>query len=86
MTSGTLVGLMALVLHRKPLLNFPISLGVALLGLLAPYFFLDITAYAPRFSIHLLPLALLSLMFLVDKLLNGFKFPLKFNWKRGQLS
>lgn len=58
---GTLVGLLALVWRPAWLRGYPLALGLSLAGLLAPYFLVRVTAYTPRFSLHLLPLAALSL-------------------------
>ena len=78
---GTFLGLIALVHHRKSFLNFPLSIGISLLGLLAPYLIVTIYAYPPRFSIHLLPLALLSLAIFLNYYLKDNPFVLKFNGK-----
>jgi hypothetical protein len=69
---GVLVALFALVWRPKALENFPLSLGVIFVGLLSPYIFLWAGGYAPRFSIHILPLAILSLTFLACSI-NPFK-------------
>jgi hypothetical protein len=58
---GTLIGLLALVCRKGPLAFYPLGLGIAMLGLLFPYFWVKVVAYPPRFSIHLLPIASLSL-------------------------
>jgi hypothetical protein len=58
---GTLLGLTALVWRRSWLARYPLGLGICLLGLLVPYLLVKISAYPPRFSLHLLPLAALSL-------------------------
>jgi hypothetical protein len=58
--SGVFLAILALVWRFKAILNFPLSLGVIFLGLLSPYAFLWTGGYSPRFSIHILPLALLS--------------------------
>lgn len=58
---GTLLGLLALVWRPAWLRGYPLALGISLAGLLAPYFLVRVTAYTPRFSLHLLPLAALSL-------------------------
>jgi hypothetical protein len=63
--SGTLFGLLALFWRKGPLAYFPLSLGIALAGLLFPYLWVKVVAYPPRFSIHLLPLASLSLSILL---------------------
>jgi hypothetical protein len=61
---GVFMALLTLVWRPKALANFPLSLGVIFLGLLAPYIFLWTGGYAPRFSIHILPLAIISLAIL----------------------
>ncbi|MBI4799468.1 MAG: hypothetical protein HY794_12240 [Desulfarculus sp.] len=58
---GALLGLAALVWRGWPLRGYPLALGVTLAGLLAPYLIIAPYAYEPRQSIHLLPLAALSL-------------------------
>ena len=75
---GVFVALFALVWRPKPLLNFPLCLGITLIGLLAPYALLWTGGYAPRFSIHILPLALLAWGFLLNNIINNYKFPLRF--------
>lgn len=73
---GTLIALLALVWRPKVLSNFPLSLGIAIIGLLAPYAFLTVMGYPPRFSIHLIPIAILSLAFFFNNVLNKYKIPL----------
>jgi hypothetical protein len=63
---GTLIGLIALVWRPKLLAGFPLSVSIALLGLLSPYLFLHIWGYPPRYSTQLLPLAALALAFFFD--------------------
>lgn len=75
---GAFIALVALVWRPKVLLNFPLSIGIIIIGVLVPYLFVWNWAYLPRFSIHLLPLAVLSMMFLLDRLLDGIKLPLRF--------
>jgi hypothetical protein len=58
---GTVLGILPLVWRPGPLRNYPLSLSLTLAGLMAPYFFLLPNSSPPRFSIHLLPLACLSL-------------------------
>lgn len=60
--TGTLVGLIALIWRPKPLQKYPLAIGIALIGLFLPYWFVANWGYAPRYSIHLLPLAIISLM------------------------
>ena len=59
---GTFIALLSLVWRSKALSNFPLGLGLTVFFLLVPYLVAFNGGYAPRFSIHLLPLALLSLM------------------------
>jgi hypothetical protein len=68
MTIGVLVALLALIWSPKPLLNFPLSLGIIFIGLLAPYAVLWAGGYPPRFSVHVLPLSVLVVAILMDKL------------------
>jgi hypothetical protein len=75
---GTCIALVALVWRPKALLNFPLSIGIIIIGLLVPYLFVWNWAYLPRFSIHLLPLAVLSVIFLSNHLLVGLKLTLRF--------
>jgi len=57
---GAMLGLLALVFRAGPLKHYPLSLGISLAGLLTPYLFVQASAYFPRWSVHLLPLACLS--------------------------
>jgi hypothetical protein len=66
---GTIIGLMALIWRKGPLVPYPLSLGLSLAGLLSPYFWVKVVAYPPRFSIHLLPLAALSLAVFLNHLI-----------------
>ena len=70
-TLGTFLALAALLWRQKPLSNVPLSLGIMLLGLMAPYLFYASYAYPPRFSIHLLPLAILSFMIILNNLFSN---------------
>ena len=72
-TLGTFLALTALLWRPKPLSNFPLSLGIMLLGLMAPYYFVTINYYPPRFSMHLLPIAILSLMIFLNNLNSNSK-------------
>ena len=69
---GTLLGLLALVWRPKFLQNYPIAIGLALFGLFLPYWFLANWGYAPRYSIHLLPLTIISLMIVGDYVFKRF--------------
>lgn len=81
-TFGTCIALVALVWHPKALINFPLSIGIIIIGLLVPYLFVWNWAYLPRFSIHLLPLAVLSVIFLLNHLLVGLKLTLRFGGRK----
>ena len=72
-TFGVFVSLLALFWRPKVLANFPLSLSIATMGLFAPYIFADNWGYPPRFTIHLLPLALLSLGIFLNNRFDGFK-------------
>jgi hypothetical protein len=50
------------------------SLGIIIIGLFAPYAFLWNGGYAPRFSIHLLPITVLSLVFVLNRLLKDVRY------------
>jgi hypothetical protein len=74
-TFGVLIALLALVWRPKSLLNFPLGLSITFVGLLAPYAFLITWGYPPRYSIHLLPLALLALGIFLSNILGRSKLP-----------
>ena len=69
---GTLLGLLALLWRPKFLQNYPIAIGLAFIGLFLPYWFVANWGYAPRYSIHLLPLAITSLMIAGDYVCKRF--------------
>ena len=69
---GTLLGLLALIWRPKFLQNYPIAIGLAFFGLFIPYLFVVNGGYAPRYSIHLLPLTIISLMIVGDYLFKRF--------------
>jgi hypothetical protein len=71
---GTIFGLISLIWRPKFLRGFPIAMGWALIGVFLPYVFFGNPGYPPRYSIHLLPLALLSVMIVSDYFLK--RFPL----------
>jgi hypothetical protein len=81
-TIGTVLGLLAIVWRPKIFVNFPLSLGIILFGLLLPYVFLWNWAYEPRYSIHLLPLALLVWAILLNNIFERYSFPLKYLSKK----
>jgi hypothetical protein len=59
---GALVGLIALFWRRGPLSGYPLCLALAIAGALSPYVFLLPNGSPPRFSVHILPLACLSIV------------------------
>ena len=63
---GILFGLVALLWRPKYLRNYPVAIGLALIGFFLPYLFVVTPGYPPRYSIHLLPLALISFMIVLD--------------------
>ena len=63
---GTFIGLVALVWRPNCLRGFPIAIGCALIGVFLPYVFYGNPGYPGRYSIHLLPLALLSVTIVLD--------------------
>jgi hypothetical protein len=73
--SGVFIALLALVWRPKELSNFPLGLSISILGLIIPYAFLMTWGYPPRYTIHLLPLALLSLALLIRR--DETKSPIK---------
>lgn len=78
---GVFVALVALVWRPKPLADFPRSLGVVFIGLLSPYIFLWTGGYQPRFSIHILPLAILSWAFLLNNVFNSNNLLQRLGWR-----
>jgi hypothetical protein len=70
---GTLLGILSLVWRPDFLRQYPASLGLVLIGCVLPYFFLRLTGYTPRFSIHLLPFATLSVIIGLDSLCSRSK-------------
>ena len=56
LTLGAILALTALVWRPKSIRDFPMSLGLIVVGSIAPYAFLWNGGYAPRFSIHFLPI------------------------------
>ena len=78
---GVFLALLALVWRPKPLADFPRSLGVIFIGLLFPYIFLWTGGYHPRFSIHILPLAILSWAFLLNNIFNSNNLIQRLGWR-----
>ena len=77
-TFGVLIALLALFWRPKVLKDFPLSLPIIIVGLLFPYAFIWNWSYVPRYSIHLIPIALLSLAFFCSNFFGGSKFLSKF--------
>lgn len=59
---GAMAGLAALFWRRGPLAGYPLCLALTMAGALSPYVFLLPNGCPPRFSVHILPLACLSLV------------------------
>lgn len=59
---GALAGLLALIWRRGLFTGYPLSLALSIVATLIPYLFLLPNGSPPRFSVHLLPLACLSLV------------------------
>jgi hypothetical protein len=74
---GTFAAWIALVWRPKLLRDYPLSIGTTIVGIFAPYTVIWFGAYAPRFSIHLLPLAIISVVFILNNGFCGFKLPSK---------
>lgn len=68
--AGMLAALGAALWRPGFLRRYPLALSLALIGLPLPYFFLRSNFYFPRWSIHLLPLAVLSLTLCLHGLRN----------------
>jgi len=57
---GSCVGLLSLIWRPQTCRKYPMSLGLLLLGVFFPYYFVSNWGYPPRFSIHLLPISVVS--------------------------
>ena len=68
MALGVFVSLLTLFWRPKSLSSFPLSLGIILICLLAPYSVLWTGGYPPRWSIHILPFSILAVTLLLDRL------------------
>jgi hypothetical protein len=71
MAAGAFIGILAMIWRPKLFTNFPLSIGIIFMGLLLPYAFIWSWGYPPRFSIHLLPLAILSLAFFLNSVFDS---------------
>lgn len=67
------MGLLAMIWRPRIFENFPLSIGIILFGLLLPYVFIWNWVYEPRYSIHLLPIALLVWAVLLNYLFQKYK-------------
>ena len=63
---GVFLGLLALIWRPQFLKAYPLALGWAFIGIFLPYIFFGNPGYPPRKSIHLLPVALLSIMIIFN--------------------
>ena len=84
-TIGVIIALLPLAQRKNALKNFPLGLSIIILGLLFPYAFLMTWGYAPRYCIHLLPLALLSIGYFLNYHVERLKWPFRFNYQ-GKIS
>ena len=80
-TIGVIMALLPLAQRQNALKNFPLGLSIIILGLLFPYAFLMTWGYAPRYCIHLLPLALLSIGYFLNYHVERLKWPFRFNYQ-----
>ena len=71
---GTFIGFVALIWRPNCLRGFPMAIGCALIGVFLPYVFFGNPGYPGRYSIHLLPLALLSIMVVLNCILKRVSF------------
>ncbi|HIB22516.1 MAG TPA: hypothetical protein EYO32_13625 [Rhodospirillales bacterium] len=67
MMVGALFGVLALVWRPNVLQMVPVAIGLMLVAALVPYYFFRIGAYPPRYSIHVLPIATMSFVFVWDR-------------------
>ena len=64
---GTLFGVLAIFWRPNVLQIVPVAIGLMLVAALVPYYFFRIGAYPPRYSIHVLPIATASFIFVWDR-------------------
>ena len=74
MMLGTAFGLSALLWRPNLFQRLPISLGLMLIGAFVPYYFVNNFGYAPRYSIHVLPIATISFIIVWDHWLENSRF------------
>ena len=72
MLPGVFFGFLALIWRPKVLQVFPMALRLAFIGMFLPYVYFANPGYPPRYSIHLLPLAFLSMMIVFDGFFKTF--------------
>jgi hypothetical protein len=65
MIVGTGIGIIALFIRRGMFTTIERSYGIILIGIILPYLVINMVAYFPRFSIHLLPFTVLLFSFAV---------------------
>ena len=80
-TIGVIMALLSLARRQNAFENFPLGLSITIVGLLFPYAFLMTWGYAPRYSIHILPLALLSIGYFLNYYVDSLKWSLRFNYQ-----
>ena len=80
-TVGVIMALLSLVWRQNAFENFPLGLSITILGLLFPYAFLLTLGYAPRYCIHILPLALLSIGYFLNYYVDSLKWSFRFNYR-----
>jgi hypothetical protein len=64
LVSGTMIGVLSLIYRRGVLAKIDMRWSLLVLGLFSAYLFVHVTGYAPRFSVPLLPLALIGFVLL----------------------
>jgi hypothetical protein len=69
---GVIAGMAGMFCRFGFLRSYPLELSIIILGIIAPYFYLKVNAYTPRFSIHLLPFASLSAIILLSSMFADF--------------
>jgi len=80
-TIGVIVALLSLARRQNAFENFPLGLSITIVGLLFPYVFLMTWGYAPRYSIHILPLALLSIGYFLNYYVDSLKWSFRSNYQ-----
>jgi hypothetical protein len=73
--AGVVAGLAGLSLRFGPIKRYPLEISLLLLAIIAPYFYVKVIAYPPRFSVHLLPWATMSLILFAEALYKTLHHP-----------